>query len=179
MIKASALIGFFVLGIILLFISLSSRQQTWNQVTSQHLKLTVSYPSSWRQSEDQTLFSLVDTKSKAKNFKSYIRISEVENKDNLFSKVYDLASNSHVDNLSEKSQIVNRQVTKVVNLTVDGQKAFEVVEESIMPGPYFTEAVYILRGDQILVFRLSAETKEELEHEKPLFMDILGRVRLS
>ncbi|OGD86836.1 hypothetical protein A2870_04505 [Candidatus Curtissbacteria bacterium RIFCSPHIGHO2_01_FULL_41_11] len=166
-----------VLIIAVLFFNFSSnKEESWEQVKSEQFELSISYPPSWRQSEDQTLLSLVDTKSRTKDFKSYIRVSMRDNTGNIFGKFYAIPVGGEIAELSEKSQVTNRSVVKGEYKTVDGQTGFATVEDTVIPGPFYSEAIYVLRGEKIYIFRLTSESREELEREKGIFYKIIPTV---
>lgn len=176
MTRRNILLGLLAVMMLALFFVYRSKSDDlqWREATSQRFNFTLSYPGSWQPSEDQTFFTLVDTKSSSKVFRSYIRFgaAEIITKED-FEKVLELGENTDISNYFQSTELTKRTVVKIKNTTVDGAEAFEVHEDTIMPGPYWSEAVYALRGDKIYVFRLTAESPEELEREKSVYYQII------
>lgn len=171
-----------LLSTIGIFITIFLKNQNsgnWKQATSQNFGFAISYPPTWRETEDQNLFSLVDNKSPAKQFKTYIRITNKSpfgpnpNPKDTFEKIYNASDSSDISNLfNHDQQIVQRQ-KKTKNLTVDNQRAVEILEETSMPGPYVTNAVFIEHNSNYYVVRITAESTSALNQESMAFQQIM------
>ena len=168
-------------GLLIIRQKLSLERSVWKQGRSQQYHFTISYPQTWQQSEDGPLFSLVDTKSRAKEFRSYIRFGlpdSIKSKDD-FDKIDQLSENTDISKFFASSDLTKRSVVKTRNLMVDGQNGFGVYEESLMPGPYFSDGVYILENDKVYYIHLTSSAKEELAREKPIFENILATFKFN
>ncbi len=171
---------------LIIFFGVDSRgNRPWKQSTSSQFGFAISHSQSWSQSEDQSLFYLVNTKSKSKQFREYVTVTNLnpfgpsQNAKEIFEKVYTASDNSNVSNYFLKPQLTQSLETKIQNIIIDSQSAAKVSQDTTMPGPYYSSNIYILKGDKVWVIRLIASTKEELSADTQIFNSITATFKFT
>lgn len=176
---AGLLAVLFIIAAVFFSMKLASSNEKLIQADSS-LGFSLSYPATWRQSEQDNLFSLVDTKSTYKNFRSYIRFGLAADvtKDN-FNNMYSLPDNSDVSSFFGSSPASKQSISKLKNRSFGSFPAFEVYEESIMPGPFYSDGFYILKEEKVYYLHLTSDSREGLDAEKAVFDQIVSGFKFN
>ncbi len=172
------------LVLVAFFIKPNFLNTSWKSAASSHFSFTISHPPTWAQSEDPSLFYLVNTKSTGE-FRAYITVSTLNpfgpNQDvkNTFDKIYNAPDNSEVSSPYQKTQETQSSEIKNKNAVVDNQPAVLISQDTIMPGPYYSQNIYVLKGDQVWIIRLIASTKEELLNNQQIFEQTVSTFKFA
>lgn len=179
-----------ILAIFLLIgIGISQRSKTtgqsgWKTFVSKELGFSITYPDEWTPHEETSNVSFEVKKDKNDPFAPYVRVTKNLSGPDIdaigtFATIYESSNGSKIENTSTSDPVSEVDVTKVENLKVDGAKAAKILEESKIPGPFYSHRVYVLKDNQVWVISNVAPTKEELDNDNDLFVKALSSFKFS